>query len=208
MQFAAASLLLVAVLAACSSAGAAPSGVASLESPGASAEASAAPSASLDPETAQLEFAKCMRDHGIDMPDPETAPGGGFTQRIEVGKDDAEKMQAAQEACDHFLDQAGGPRGELDPAQLDKLVEFAQCMREHGVDMPDPTADGKGGIFFRSNSGSAGSGPDNVTSDGIDPESPEFQAAQEACGSILGTDGGPRFQGGPASQTGPDSAQP
>jgi hypothetical protein len=148
----AAGLLLVASLAACSANAAAPSGVASLESPGASAEASAAPSASLDPETAQLEFAKCMRDHGIDMPDPETAPGGGFTQRVEIGKDDAEKMQAAQEACDHFLDQAGGPRREMDPAQLDKLVEFAQCMREHGVDMPDPTADGKGGIFFRTTS--------------------------------------------------------
>ena len=121
------------------SAGAAPSGVASLESQGTRAEASAAPSASLDPEAAQLAFAQCMRDHGIDMPDPETAPGGGFNQRVEVNKDDAEEMQAAQQACDHFLDQAGGPRGELDPAQLDKLVEFAQCMREHGVDMPDPT---------------------------------------------------------------------
>jgi hypothetical protein len=206
VQSAAAGLLLAVVVAACSSAGAAPSGVASLESQGTGPASSAEPSASLDPEAAQLEFAKCMREHGIDMPDPETAPGGGFTQRLEVGKDDAEKMQAAQQACDHILANAGNFRGELDPEQLDKLVDFAQCMREHGVDMPDPTTNGKGGIMFRSNGSASGSdGPDKVTSDGIDPESPEFQAAQEACGSILGADGGPKFQGGPA--TGPDSEQ-
>lgn len=198
-------LLLVVMLAACSANAAGPSGVASLESEGTGAESSAEPSASLDPETAQLEFAKCMREHGIDMPDPETAPGGGFTQRIEVDKDGAEKMRAAQEACDQFLDQAGGPRREMDPGQLDKLVEFAQCMREHGVDMPDPATDGKGGIFFRSNGGSAGGDEPNVTTNGIDPQSEEFKAAQEACGSILGTlqDGGPSVQLG-----GPDSAKP
>jgi hypothetical protein len=204
IQSIAAGLLLVVALAACSANAAGPSGVASLESQGTGAESSAEPSASLDPETAQLEFAKCMREHGIDMPDPETAPGGGFTQRIEVGKDDAEKMQAAQEACDHILANAGNFRGELDPEQLDKMVDFAQCMREHGIDMPDPATNGKGGIMFRSSgSASGGDGPSNVTSDGIDPASPEFQAAQEACQSILGSDFGPKFEGGPATQSGP-----
>jgi hypothetical protein len=78
-------------------------------------------------------------------------------------------------------------------------------MREHGVDMPDPTANGKGGIFFRSGGGStSGDQPDKVTTNGIDPESPEFQAAQEACGSILGTLG----NGGPAFQSGPDETKP
>jgi hypothetical protein len=198
----AAGLLLLVVLTACTGAAAAPSGVASLQSAAPGVETSAAPSASLDPEAAQLAFVQCMRDHGIDMPDPETAPGGGFTQRVEVGKDDAEKMQAAQQACDHFLDQAGGTRREIDPAQLDKLVAFAQCMREHGVDMPDPTVDGKGGIMFKSNAGSGDSKP-NVTTNGIDPESETFKAAQDACGSILGTlEGeGPSFQG-------PDAAKP
>ena len=206
IQSVAAGLLLVVALAACSANAAGPSGVASLESQGTGAESSAQPSASLDPETAQLEFAKCMREHGIDMPDPETAPGGGFTQRIEVGKDDADKMQAAQEACDHILANAGNFRGELDPEQLDKMVDFAQCMREHGIDMPDPATNGKGGIIFRSNASASGSGgPDNVTSDGLDPASPEFQAAQEACQSILGSDFGPKFEGGPATQSGPNA---
>lgn len=205
----AAGLLLVVALAACSANAAGPSGVASLESQGTGAESSAQPSASLDPETAQLEFAKCMREHGIDMPDPETAPGGGFTQRIEVGKDDADKMQAAQEACDQFLPNAGNFRGELDPAQLDKMVKFAQCMRKNGIDMPDPATNGKGGLTFRSQGSASGSGgPDKAASDGIDPESPEFQAAQQACRSILGTDSGPMFvggfEGGPSTPTDPD----
>ena len=206
IQSLAAGLLLVVALAACSANAAGPSGVASLESQGTGAESSAEPSASLDPETAQLEFARCMREHGIDMPDPETAPGGGFTQRIEVGKDDAETMQAAQEACDHILANAGNFRGELDPEQLDKMVDFAQCMREHGIDMPDPATNGKGGIIFRSNGSASGNdGPANVTSDGIDPASPEFQTAQEACQSILGSDFGPKFEGGPATQSGPNA---
>jgi len=203
MQFAAASFLLVAVLAACSAAGAAPSGVASLESQAPAADASASPTASIDPDDAPFAFAKCMREHGIDMPDPETQPGGGFSQRIDGRNIDPEKMQAAQEACQDILTNAGNFRGELDPEQLDKLVEFAQCMREHGIDMPDPTTNGKGGIMFRSN-GSASGGddtPGKAFSDGIDPESEEFQAAQEACGSILGTlrEGGPA--GGPSTDT-------
>lgn len=194
-------LLLVSVLAACS-ANAGASGVASLESQAPAAKSSAEPSASLDPETAQLRFAQCMRDHGIDMSDPETAPGGGFTQRIDGRGVDPEKMQAAQEACDDILNNAGGgPKRELDPEQLDKMVEFAQCMREHGIDMPDPSTDGKGGIMFRSNNGSAGGDSSGKSfSDGINPESEEFQAAQEACSPILGSmgpDGGPKVESGP-----------
>ena len=204
----AASLLLVTIVAACSAAGAAPSGVASLASQGTTAESSAAPSASLDPEQAPFAFAKCMREHGIDMPDPEVAPGGGgFTQRLDGGKNiDPEKLQAAQEACQSILEQSGGFRGQLDPEQLDKLVEFAQCMREHGVDMPDPATDGKGGIMFRVNGPEDSDGGDSsgrTSIDGMDPESPEFQAAQEACGSILDGIRG----GGPSTQIGPEPAQ-
>jgi len=205
MQFAPASfLLLVVVLVACSAAGAAPSGVASLESQAPAADASASPTASIDPDDAPFAFAKCMREHGIDMPDPETQPGGGFSQRIDGRNIDPEKMQAAQEACQDILEQAGGFRGELDPEQLDKLVEFAQCMREHGIDMPDPTTNGKGGILFRTESGSDGGGDSGgkTFAGGIDPESEEFQAAQEACGSILGT----LREGGPSVQS--DGAEP
>ena len=194
---AAAGLLLVTVLTACSAGGAGSSGVASLESQAPAADSSASPSPSLDPEDAPFAFARCMRDHGIDMPDPETAPGGGFSQRLSGDNIDPEKMQAAQEACQDILEQAMGERRDLDPEELDKLVEFAQCMREHGVDMPDPATNGKGGIVFRGN-GSAGSDDNGgkTFAGGIDPDSDEFKAAQDACGSILGS-----LRNGPSTQS-------
>lgn len=187
----AAGLLLVTALAACTGAAAAPSGVASLASQGPEANASAEPSASLDPEAARLEFARCMRENGIDMPDPETDGAGGGGVRLEIrGDDDREEMDAAMEACNHFLQDAGKSREAADPAMLDKMVEFAGCMREHGVDMPDPATNGEMKIERSDGVGSSSS------LDGIDPKSPEFQAAEEACRPILG-DMGPSFQSAP-----------
>ncbi len=182
----AAGLLLMTVLAACSG-GAAPSGVATLQSPGpGETDPSASPSASLDPETARLEFARCMRENGIDLPDPGS---GGASGPITIGGNgpDVEKMQDAMEACQQFLGDAMGAPAEIDPEMQDKMLEFAKCMRENGVDFADPDFSGGGG---RIQIGGPG---------GIDPSSDEFQAAQEACQSILG-DLGPRFEGGPGGE--------
>ena len=53
-----------------------------------------------------------------------------------------------------------------------KLLEFAQCMRAHGIkNFPDPV---NGGFSF------SGVGPDRV-----DPSSPAFQAAKTACISTV-----------------------
>jgi hypothetical protein len=210
IRSAAAVLLLLMTMAACSANAAGPDGVATLETAAPGAESSAAPSASLDPEAAQLAFAECMREHGIDMPDPETSGGGGGgAVRIGGGGEDRDEFQAAMEDCDHFLEQAGAFRGEMDPEMLDRLVEFAQCMREHGIDMPDPNADG-GIMIQRNDSGSVTDG----NGANIDPESDEFQAAQDACQPILGEDFGPRTNssgpggGGPSVQSAPDEARP
>ena len=69
--------LLSLLVAACSTGSASDDGVASLASPG-TAAATASPEASLDAEDAMLAFAQCMRDNGIDMPDPKA--GGGFVR--------------------------------------------------------------------------------------------------------------------------------
>jgi hypothetical protein len=194
----AAGLLLLSALAACSANAGGPSGVATLESAAPNAESSAEPSASLDPEAARLAFAECMRDHGVEMPDPETAsgPGGGaFAFGSEDG--DPDEFQAAVEACDHFLDEAVGERREIDPEMQDRMLEFASCMREHGIPMPDPNTDG-GITFQRNDNGTVTNGDDQ-----FDPSSPEFQEAQEACQPILGDD-----LPGPRTQTGPDEAGP
>ena len=80
-----------------------------------------------------------------------------------------------------------GEQPELSPEDEEKLLDFARCMREHGIDMPDP---GEGGMLFRVG------GPGDA--DAIDPE--EFEAAQEACQDLLPgrLDGdGPGFRIGP-----------
>ncbi|WP_232384368.1 hypothetical protein [Actinomadura violacea] len=106
---------------------------------GAAAKASASPSRSLSAEDAQLKFAQCMRQNGVDVPDP----GSGHAETMRIGKgSDREKVQAALKKCQSWL-QAGGKMPDLkDPKVRDQFVKFAQCLREHGVDMKDPDPDG------------------------------------------------------------------
>jgi hypothetical protein len=50
-----------------------------------------------------LEFAECMRDHGIDMPDPVFEDNGRVTMSAEAGErfepGDDEAFEAASEEC-------------------------------------------------------------------------------------------------------------
>jgi hypothetical protein len=118
-----------------------------------------------------LAFARCMRERGIDFPDPQVGengmirigPGPG---RGGPGPEDP-KMRAASEKCREHLE-VGGEAPELPAEARDAFVAYARCMREEGVDMPDP--DPNGGVRFRR-------GDPNAP----DPESPEFKRADEAC---------------------------
>jgi hypothetical protein len=107
-----AGLVLAAVLGACSGAAAAPS-VASLEDPGASSSP-AASSAPTDPREAFLAYAQCMRDNGIDMPDPDFSGGrgGGLFSALRGVDPSSPTFQTAMEACQPILADAGfGPGG-------------------------------------------------------------------------------------------------
>ena len=75
------------------------SGVASAG--GAGAEVSA--SRSLAPEDAQLKFAQCMRDNGVDVPDP--GPNGEV--RLPEGDIDRNAMEKAREKCGDKLPGGG-----------------------------------------------------------------------------------------------------
>ncbi len=55
----------------------------------------------LSPEDAMLEYAQCMREHGIDMPDPEFRGGGGSFPLPDNA--DSEEFEAAQEACKQYF---------------------------------------------------------------------------------------------------------
>jgi hypothetical protein len=121
---------------------------------------------------AALKFARCMREHGVDMPDPQPGEGGGITLGGPgMGPEDQPKMEAAQKACQKILESVRPPEMSEEQEQRfkDQALEFARCMREHGIDMPDPQFQGGGRMTQR-------------MENGIDPNSQRFRDATEACG--------------------------
>ncbi|TDP95345.1 hypothetical protein EDF62_0022 [Leucobacter luti] len=92
-----------------------------------------------------LDYAECMREQGLDYPDPEEA-GGGLMMSTQ-GDADPEQMQAAAEICEEKLGEAPAPSPEeqaaADKEFLNWAKEAAECYRENGYDMPDPDPNGK-----------------------------------------------------------------
>jgi hypothetical protein len=175
-------------LAAC---GGSPDGdrVASLSGNGATGTTNGtAEDADKDPQQAALDFARCMREHGVNMPDPEVDDQGRIRVRIGAGgggeRPDPKKLEAAQQACGSLMGGGDGDR-QLDPAERDAMVAFARCMREHGIDMPDPTGEG---LMVRRDG-----------KDGPDPRSEKFQEAEQACDHHLANLGRGRRESGGGS---------
>ena len=194
-------IVLVVALAACSGGATGNNGVATLNS--ADPGASAAPSASINPQDALLAYARCMREHGIDMPDPQFDQTNGKFQ-VQIGANgakptDKQKVDAAQQACQHFMDGVAfgpGKGGEIDQETQEALLAFAKCMREHGIDFPDPQFEDGGMVRV--------GGGDTPA---FDPNSKKFQDAQEACRSLM-PGGGKDFgfsSGGKGGDTGPST---
>jgi hypothetical protein len=136
---------------------------------------------------AAVHFAQCMRDRGYPVPDP-TYDGDGlprFGEMPGVVKDAGfeEVRQSCGEPLVAALQAAGVPnKKEVDP---EELLGFARCMREHGIDIPDPTAEELLEI------------PKSAFN------SPAWQAAAEACESLLPES----WRGILEPQTGPDVKQ-
>ena len=128
---------------------------------------------------ARLNLAKCFRAHGINVPDPTPgggpAGGGGGGIFRSLRNYPTAQVTAARQACSQYFAQAF-PQFNLTPAQRaqvqQQLVKYAQCMRSHGVNVPDPTFNGNGGFGLRRAFGS------------VDRNSPAFQAANKACQSL------------------------
>jgi hypothetical protein len=124
-----------------------------------------------------LKFAKCMREHGIDMPDPQRDSNGGIKQTMNGKPGSKAAMQAAQNACKKYQQLGGGraPSAAEQTKIKNALLAYAKCMRDHGIDVPDPKFSG-GGIQFELGSRNR-SGPN--------PNSPALKAADQACHSTL-----------------------
>jgi hypothetical protein len=134
---------------------------------GSSSSPSASPSG--DPRDAELAYAKCMREHGIaDFPDPQ--PGGGIAVQAGPGSDldpDNPQFKAADEACKSLLPT---PSKEDQQKEFADMLAYAKCMREHGFPtFPDPKP-GQGIDL------DLGKHPE------LNPNNPQFQAANKACG--------------------------
>lgn len=129
--------------------------------------------ASHDPDSAALAWAKCMRENGVDIPDPkpqDDGEGGNVALAPGLGGPmpgvDEQAFAAAKKACAEHAEEMGGvDAGGFTEEDKQRMVDFARCMREQGVDMPDPdfdNSDGEMGVE-------------------IDPNDPKFQAALKVC---------------------------
>lgn len=89
-----------------------------------------------------VKFAQCMRENGIDMPDPEEDGKGGIAMRaIPGGDDDGVNMETAHNACKQHLPN-GGEFTPPSPEEQDKMRQQAKCMRDKGHNWPDPNFEG------------------------------------------------------------------
>ena len=71
--------------------------------------------AATDPEEAMLAFTECMRENGVDVPDPEFSEDGEGGPRIQMGPGgdfdpNDPDFQAAQEKCRSHLEGIQGRR--------------------------------------------------------------------------------------------------
>ncbi len=96
-------------------------------------------------EEKALEFADCMREHGVPMEDPKPGKDGKrprITIKSEKGKGPSRAtLEKAMEACRALAPGDGKPH-KPSKEELEEMRTFAACMREHGVPMEDPKADG------------------------------------------------------------------
>jgi hypothetical protein len=126
-------------------------------------------------EEGELAHAQCMRDHGIDWPDPEFVDG---EWEIRLGDEidlESPAFKEAEAECAQVRQDAQPDAGDVDdPAEraqledeMDRMLTFAACMRDQGIDFPDPQMDDGGTI-----SGPAGP---------LDGDWDAFDAAKQAC---------------------------
>ena len=179
---------------------------------GAEGESAAAADDDAPTEEDVLEWVECMREQGIDVPDPSVDGegnvmlGGGPRVVIngsasasastdESGDDgdtppeppDPEEFRKARETCGD-PPRAGGSFSEEDQqAFQDAALKMAQCMRDHGIDFPDPVFSeaGPGGAIVRSEEAPA-DGERRGPFGGFNLDDAEVQAAFEECRAELG----------------------
>jgi hypothetical protein len=97
------------------------------------------PTASRDLMQEQRDWARCMRERGVDMPDPDPNQrkiiGFEYPAKGTAAADAYARAEAACEPFNTFMEYEPDP---LTEEQLALWREWARCMRDNGVDQPDP----------------------------------------------------------------------
>ena len=157
--------------------------VATLRTPDPDAAATEAPAEAIEGEEAILEFVACLRENGLDLPDPQFgSEGPRMDPSALMGIDfRSSDFLDAMAACQDLL---AAVQPEIDPEQQAEQVEqqlaFAECLRREGIDFPDPDP-------VRGFTLGAMRGDDGELA--IDPFSADFQAASETCVAEVGVEG-------------------
>jgi hypothetical protein len=117
----------------------------------------------------EIAYAQCIRSHGApEFPDPVQDQFGSWVFLSTPGSGvNGPGVPAAENACKKLAP----PQVGLTPQELQvvlaEALKHTSCMRAHGItNFPDPVTD-DGGI--------------SISLHGLDPNSPQFQAAQKAC---------------------------
>jgi hypothetical protein len=140
-------------------------------------------------DAAFRKFTQCMRDHGVEMQDPQIGDDGSFTITAQAdaaaGSGPADPDFAdANKACNKYLDgvinggDADGPSAEEIEKMQRRALKFARCMRDAGFDFPDPQ--------FESGNGGGGMVMIGGPGESINPSDPATQAAMEQCQKAAG----------------------
>ena len=123
-----------------------------------------------------ISFTRCMRGHGVQMPDPFHRPGHAGLSIDMPSRGPA--TNGAYAVCNHYIQanitaKQAGAAAQAAP-HLAALTRYAQCMRSHDIPMLDPTQLGELNL---------GHVP-GITSD-FGRYSPQFRAADAACRHFL-----------------------
>jgi hypothetical protein len=115
-------------------------------------------------DQSEFDFVACVRQHGVTIRDPYHRPGHvGLSLEVPAGPN----ADAAVAACRNLLKGNIGAKARFaaSPEFLQYNLRLAQCLRDHGEDVPDPT-------------------PQHVDAEGVGADrrnTPHFQAADQAC---------------------------
>ena len=134
-----------------------------------------------------LELVQCLRDEGINVPEP-TITGDGnirFSPPADFGAGDLADLQFAAEACAELIEGLDIGFENIDLTTItDNLLLFAGCMRDNGYDIRDPD-------FSLFVPGPDGSVPTGGPFGDLDFSDPDFIAALPACQLLLNNLGTP-----------------